>query len=253
MSKTFHRSRQQPTKQFKGRTRLDLPLSSKFKTEMCHYLKEQGRCPYGDICTYAHNTNEIRFIERHPKHKTLPCRDFSEGFCPFGERCSFIHNKSDSKNFLPQNLSNWKHNNGGESTQSGYQSGGQKYPEQRQLFFQQQNTNFGLPSIQLEAVQTSGQEQEIMELSGGELLKPPSGRCSADSSRSPSSLSSISSRWSSYSDLSDWGNSPQSPCFDRPSSADEESVCPASVNSSSRLPVFLELTLKDQFVPFFDE
>ncbi|XP_018496673.1 protein TIS11 isoform X2 [Galendromus occidentalis] len=83
-------------KQFKGRTRPNVPLSSKFKTEMCHYLSEQGRCPFGEHCTYAHSKDELRFIERHPKHKTLPCRDFStEGFCPFGERCSFIHYKSD--------------------------------------------------------------------------------------------------------------------------------------------------------------
>jgi len=63
---------------------------------MCHYLFEQGECPFGEYCTYAHSESELRFIERHPKHKTLPCRDFSTvGFCPFGERCSFIHYKTD--------------------------------------------------------------------------------------------------------------------------------------------------------------
>ncbi|XP_022652319.1 protein TIS11-like isoform X2 [Varroa jacobsoni] len=68
---------------------------------MCHYLAEQGRCPFGDQCTYAHSRSEVRFIERHPKHKTLPCRDFSTvGFCPFGERCSFIHYKRDPEDIL---------------------------------------------------------------------------------------------------------------------------------------------------------
>ncbi|OQR77299.1 mRNA decay factor CTH2-like [Tropilaelaps mercedesae] len=99
-----------PQKLLRGRTRPNLPLSSKYKTELCHYLAEQGRCPFGDQCTYAHSKTELRYIERHPKHKTLPCRDFSTvGFCPFGERCSFIHYKRDPDDILKTTYSPHDH------------------------------------------------------------------------------------------------------------------------------------------------
>lgn len=82
----------------RGRTRPSVPLSSKYKTEMCHYQMELMHCPFGEQCTYAHARAELRHIERHPKHKTQACRDFSTvGFCPFGARCSFIHAKPEAE------------------------------------------------------------------------------------------------------------------------------------------------------------
>jgi len=76
----------------RGRTRPNVPITSKFKTEMCHYLREHNECPFSSYCTYAHSASELRYIERHPKHKTQLCRDFNEvGYCSFGERCSFVH------------------------------------------------------------------------------------------------------------------------------------------------------------------
>jgi len=76
----------------RGRTRPNVPASCKFKTEMCHYLRELSHCPFSESCTYAHSEDELRAIDRHPRHRTQKCRDFTnQGYCPFGERCSFIH------------------------------------------------------------------------------------------------------------------------------------------------------------------
>jgi butyrate response factor 1 len=66
--------------------------SSRYKTEMCRPFQEHGTCKYGDKCQFAHGTNEVRNVNRHPKYKTDLCRTYhSVGFCPYGPRCHFIH------------------------------------------------------------------------------------------------------------------------------------------------------------------
>lgn len=63
-----------------------------YKTEMCRSFEEAGFCKYGDRCQFAHDMNEIRNVDRHPRYKTETCRTFwLEGTCPYGKRCCFIH------------------------------------------------------------------------------------------------------------------------------------------------------------------
>ena len=64
----------------------------RYKTEMCRPFMEHGSCKYGDKCQFAHGTDELRSVNRHPKYKTDMCRTYhSVGFCPYGPRCHFIH------------------------------------------------------------------------------------------------------------------------------------------------------------------
>jgi len=94
----------------RGRTRPNVPTSGKFKTELCHYLMELSQCPFGTECTYAHTMDELRSIDRHPRHRTQKCRDYTnQGYCPFGERCSFIHEKESPDDLLEQIYQNYKH------------------------------------------------------------------------------------------------------------------------------------------------
>lgn len=66
--------------------------SSRYKTEMCRPYQEHGECKYGEKCQFAHGTDELRTVNRHPKYKTDMCRTYhSVGFCPYGPRCHFIH------------------------------------------------------------------------------------------------------------------------------------------------------------------
>merc|ERR1712080_166001 len=43
----------------------------RFKTEICRNFKEKGTCLYGDLCQFAHGSNELRpDVVRHSKYKT---------------------------------------------------------------------------------------------------------------------------------------------------------------------------------------
>lgn len=71
---------------------IDTKCSSLFKTEICRSFHDYGRCKYGSKCQFAHNLNELREINRHPRYKTQYCKTFQEkGSCPYGSRCCFIH------------------------------------------------------------------------------------------------------------------------------------------------------------------
>jgi hypothetical protein len=37
---------------------------------------ETGFCRYGGKCQFAHGTEELRQVKRHPKYKTRYCRNF---------------------------------------------------------------------------------------------------------------------------------------------------------------------------------
>ena len=72
--------------------------SSRYKTELCRPYEENGYCKYGDKCQFAHGSNELRSLARHPKYKTELCRTFHTiGFCPYGPRCHFIHNEDEGR------------------------------------------------------------------------------------------------------------------------------------------------------------
>jgi len=214
-------------KQFKGRTRPNVPLSSKFKTEMCHYLSEQGRCPFGEHCTYAHSKDELRFIERHPKHKTLPCRDFStEGFCPFGERCSFIHYKSD-----PDAM--WK------SLSSSLTTDGSEQSVELTHNLMAQNVRFDFAPPE----KMTSEKRTMMD-----FLRPPTpssgyaGSLVSSRSPSPTAYSMTSSRSSSCSDLSDL-------CSESHLSHILQATADVEESRSMRLPVFRDLSLRGQIEP----
>lgn len=71
------------------------PPSSRYKTELCRPYEEFGTCKYGDKCQFAHGSNELRRMSRHPKYKTEQCKTFHTlGLCPYGHRCHFIHNET---------------------------------------------------------------------------------------------------------------------------------------------------------------
>lgn len=63
-----------------------------YKTEMCRSLQETGCCKYGAHCQFAHSSEELRTVSRHPLYRTKLCKEFwSNGVCPYGKRCGFIH------------------------------------------------------------------------------------------------------------------------------------------------------------------
>ncbi len=71
---------------------------SRYKTELCRPWEESGRCKYGDKCQFAHGSQELREMRRHPKYKTEPCRTYhTTGYCPYGPRCHFIHEKTSTQ------------------------------------------------------------------------------------------------------------------------------------------------------------
>lgn len=68
-------------------------ISTRYKSELCRTYEESGACKYGAKCQFAHGSDELRGLSRHPRYKTEHCRTFhSIGFCPYGARCHFIHN-----------------------------------------------------------------------------------------------------------------------------------------------------------------
>ncbi|OQR73086.1 hypothetical protein BIW11_01197 [Tropilaelaps mercedesae] len=84
---------------YKHKTRPPITNEEKIKSEMCRNLLENGECPYGAGCRFAHHPSELKQIMRHPKHKTQLCRDYHgpTGQCTFGSRCSYIHEATTPK------------------------------------------------------------------------------------------------------------------------------------------------------------
>ncbi|KAJ1529043.1 nudix (nucleoside diphosphate linked moiety X)-type motif 2, partial [Nowakowskiella sp. JEL0078] len=75
-----------------------------FKTRLCERFETDGFCPYGNRCTFAHGTVELRDRstyggEAEKKdavenllYKTRLCERFmKENFCQYGPRCNFAH------------------------------------------------------------------------------------------------------------------------------------------------------------------
>ncbi|KAJ2452413.1 hypothetical protein EV183_002928 [Coemansia sp. RSA 2336] len=72
----------------------------RYKTKLCEKFSQEGSCPYGHKCVFAHGQDELRVREQAPRvkqnanplYKTRLCQRFTEqGACPYGERCQFAH------------------------------------------------------------------------------------------------------------------------------------------------------------------
>jgi len=57
-----------------------------FKTELCRAFLSRGVCAYGDKCSFAHGSAELKARDwGHLKYKTIECISFSTtGMCRFG-------------------------------------------------------------------------------------------------------------------------------------------------------------------------
>ncbi|ORZ22806.1 hypothetical protein BCR41DRAFT_302870, partial [Lobosporangium transversale] len=53
---------------------------------------------YGDNCQFAHSTEELQYVTRHPRYKTQFCTSFqSQGYCKYNDRCTFIHHPEEAR------------------------------------------------------------------------------------------------------------------------------------------------------------
>ena len=66
----------------------------KYKTELCQKYCENGSCPYGNKCKFAHGKDELVYKKLCNNYKKKQCKTFFEcGYCPYGARCTFKHNE----------------------------------------------------------------------------------------------------------------------------------------------------------------
>ena len=78
--------------------------SNKYKTEICKKIKENGYCPYGNKCQFAHSESELRSFQPKKSYKTVICKNYKNGYCAYGNRCAFAHDKAfTNKNKLINN------------------------------------------------------------------------------------------------------------------------------------------------------
>jgi len=77
----------------------------KKKTELCKTYELGLSCPYGDKCSFAHGSQELRIKLLVPiNYKTVKCRQYHEEmYCHYGPRCQFLH-----KPLKPQPLQRMK-------------------------------------------------------------------------------------------------------------------------------------------------
>ena len=87
-SSTQARKRTKPA----GVSRKALDFNIKYKTELC-WRWENGNCPFGKQCGFAHGREELRLKLYLPKnYRTKQCKQFFDtGFCNYGTRCQFSH------------------------------------------------------------------------------------------------------------------------------------------------------------------
>ncbi|KAJ3277778.1 hypothetical protein HK104_002978, partial [Borealophlyctis nickersoniae] len=91
------------TRSSNNTSQADNPL---YKTRLCERFETEGFCPYGNRCTFAHGTVELRLRPtftgeaekkdgpENPLYKTRLCERFmKEGFCQYGPRCNFAHSE----------------------------------------------------------------------------------------------------------------------------------------------------------------
>jgi len=76
----------------------------KYKTSMCTVFMEQGFCPRGETCGFAHSAKQLLEAQaRDPKYKTAICEAWkSTGTCDRGSNCIYAHGQSDLRQKTPQ-------------------------------------------------------------------------------------------------------------------------------------------------------
>ena len=76
----------------------EVDFKAKFKTEVCRNWT-QGTCEFGEKCTFAHGTSELRNKDYLTvNYRTKRCKQFHEqGFCQYGSRCQFNHRDCSSE------------------------------------------------------------------------------------------------------------------------------------------------------------
>ncbi len=67
----------------------------KSKTELCKNFMMAGTCRFGEGCSFAHGTQQMKAkVHLHPRYKTKPCHNFFfDGYCSYGTRCQYQHNE----------------------------------------------------------------------------------------------------------------------------------------------------------------
>ncbi|KAF9431935.1 hypothetical protein BGZ76_011509 [Entomortierella beljakovae] len=69
-----------------------------YKTELCISINTGAPCKYGENCQFAHSTQELQHVTRHPRYKTQFCTNFqTHGFCKYNDRCTFIHHSNEAR------------------------------------------------------------------------------------------------------------------------------------------------------------
>ncbi|KAF5188095.1 hypothetical protein FRX31_022320 [Thalictrum thalictroides] len=83
---------------------------NKCKTALCKNWREKGYCASGELCTYAHGSDDLReAIKQQPlnesnnlrmnipnKYKTVLCKNWREkDYCANGELCTYAHGSDD--------------------------------------------------------------------------------------------------------------------------------------------------------------
>ncbi|CAO3564759.1 unnamed protein product [Mortierella alpina] len=77
-----------------------------YKTEMCISVSSGVPCRYGDNCQFAHSTQELNHVNRHPRYKTQLCTSFQrQGYCKYNDRCTFIHHLEEARTPLSPSIS----------------------------------------------------------------------------------------------------------------------------------------------------
>ena len=62
-------------------------------TQLCHNWGKDGKCPFGQECTYAHGSTELK-----SRKASNPCWFFNQGQCSkSGDECLFEHVKADMR------------------------------------------------------------------------------------------------------------------------------------------------------------
>lgn len=59
------------------------------KKILCKYYHELGHCKLKDKCPYMHGT----LNKKSSKYKKQLCKNFNNGFCPYGINCLYAHGK----------------------------------------------------------------------------------------------------------------------------------------------------------------
>ena len=78
--------------------RRDRYFEVKKKTELCKTFQLGLICPYGNKCSFAHGTQELKEKLLVPmNYKTAKCKQFfTKDCCHFGPRCQFQHKSAGS-------------------------------------------------------------------------------------------------------------------------------------------------------------